>query len=192
MTTKSETITDEIITEEIITEKTIGQSVNVKKMVICAMGIALTFVSTAFINLRLPITANGGLIHLGNAALFIIAILFGKKIGAVAGGVGMALFDLMGGWFLWAPFTFIVVGLMGYVVGLIGEKKKNTGWMILAIALALILKISGYYIAEGIIYGNWIAPVTSIPGNIIQVVIGGVIALPVAMPLTKIVKKMGL
>ena len=71
---------------------------SIKKIVISAMSIALTFIATAFINIRLPIQANGGLIHLGNVVLFTVAILFGKKVGAIAGGVGMALFDLMGGW----------------------------------------------------------------------------------------------
>lgn len=54
-------------------------------------------VATCFINIRLPI-GQGGLIHLGNVPLFLIAILFGKKIGALAGAFGMGLFDLMGGW----------------------------------------------------------------------------------------------
>ena len=29
----------------------------------------------------------------------------------------MGLFDLLSGWTAWAPFTFIIVGIMGYVVG---------------------------------------------------------------------------
>lgn len=166
--------------------------ISVKKMTICAMCIALTYVATAFINVRLPIAANGGLIHLGNAALFICAILFGKKIGAIAGGLGMAIFDLMGGWVSWAPFTLVIVGLMGFIVGFIGERKSKFGWYIVSILFALLIKIGGYYIAEGILYGNWVAPLTSIPGNIVQVILGAVIALPVAMPLRKIVKKMGI
>lgn len=76
-------------------------------MVITAICITLTYIFTAFINIRLPIAANGGLVHLGNVALFISAILFGKKTGALAGGIGMGLFDLLSGWTAWAPFTLI-------------------------------------------------------------------------------------
>ena len=36
-----------------------------KELVLDAMFIALTYVFTAFVNVRLPIAANGGLIHLG-------------------------------------------------------------------------------------------------------------------------------
>jgi uncharacterized membrane protein len=41
----------------------------------------------------------------------------------IAGGVGMALFDLLSGWTLWAPFTLVIVGFMGWTVGAVTEKK---------------------------------------------------------------------
>lgn len=64
-------------TTTVKTENSIGQ---VQFLTITALFIALTYVFTAFVNVRLPITANGGLIHLGNVPLFICAILFGKKV----------------------------------------------------------------------------------------------------------------
>jgi uncharacterized membrane protein len=66
-----------------------------KKLAYAALGIALVFICTSFLNLRLPIAANGGLVHLGNVPLFIIAILYGRRFGALAGGIGMALFDVV-------------------------------------------------------------------------------------------------
>lgn len=158
---------------------------NIKFLVVTALAIALTYVFTAFVNIRLPIVANGGLIHLGNVPLFVFAIIFGKKTGAIAGGIGMGLFDLLSGWTAWAPFTFVIVGLMGYVVGTVTEKKREYRWTVVAMTIALIIKIVGYYIAEGIIYGNWIAPATSIPGNIVQVVTAMIIVMAVISPLRK-------
>ena len=157
----------------------------VKFLTITALGTALVYVFTAFINIRLPIAAAGGLIHLGNVPLFIFAILFGKKTGAIAGGVGMGLFDLLSGWTLWAPFTFVIVGLMGFVVGWITEKKKGYGWYVVAMLAACVIKIVGYYIAEGIIYGNWVSPVLSIPGNLVQIGVAAGIVLIVIVPLKK-------
>lgn len=52
---------------------------SVQFLTITAAFVALTYIFTAFINVKLPIAANGGLIHLGNVPLFIGAILFGKK-----------------------------------------------------------------------------------------------------------------
>lgn len=172
-------------------QQTVGTRTKTKTMdqvrflTITALGTALVYVFTAFINVRLPIAAAGGLIHLGNVPLFIFAILFGKKTGAIAGGVGMGLFDLLSGWTLWAPFTLVIVALMGYVMGLITEKKKGYGWYVVAMLAACAIKIVGYYIAEGIIYGNWITPALSIPGNLVQIGVAAVIVLILIVPLKK-------
>ena len=77
---------------------------------------------------------------------------------------------------------------MGYAVGKISE-KNTTLWYIIAIVVALIIKIVGYYIAEGILYSNWIAPATSIPGNVVQVVTAGIIVVPIITALKKTVLK---
>ena len=102
-----------------------------------------------------------------------------EMMGCIAGGIGMGLFDLLSGWTLWAPFTLIIVGLMGFTVGAISEKKSGFGWNCVALLAALGIKIVGYYIAEGIIYGNWVAPAASIPGNIVQICVAAVIVLVV-------------
>ncbi|MCM3727872.1 ECF transporter S component [Neobacillus cucumis] len=158
-----------------------------KSIVINALFIALTLVATMFINLRLPIMGNGGLIHMGNVPLFIAALVYGKKTGAIAGAFGMGLFDLISGWAVWSPFTFIIVGAMGFLAGLISEKLPGNRILVntLAIAVALIIKVVGYYFAEVILYGNWVQPFGSIPGNIMQVVIAGIIVVPLAGRLKK-------
>ena len=158
-----------------------------KDMVLTGMGIALVFVAT-LINIKLPI-GQGGLIHLGNVPLFLFAIIYGKKIGAMAGAFGMGLFDLMGGWTPWAPATFIIVGLMGYTVGVIAEKKDDLAGYTLAIILACAIKVAGYYVAEALIYGNWVQPVLSVPGNLMQIAVAAVIVLPLAKNLKKALRR---
>jgi uncharacterized membrane protein len=76
------------------------ESTKTRTIVINSLFIALTLVATMFINIKLPIMGNGGLIHLGNVPLFIAAIVYWKKTGAVAGAFGMGLFDLLSGWAL--------------------------------------------------------------------------------------------
>lgn len=162
-----------------------------KNLVTDALFIALTLVATMFINIRLPLVGNGGLIHLGNVPLFWAAIIFGKRTGALAGAFGMGLFDLMSGWTAWAPFTFVIVGAMGFVTGLIADKLKARPVITYSVAMfaALIIKVVGYYFAEVCLYQNWVAPLGSIPGNVTQVVVAAIIVLPIADRLKKLAKK---
>lgn len=48
---------------------------------------ALVFVMTMFVQVQI-IPAQGGLVHLGNVPLFFAAAFFGKKVGALCGGLG--------------------------------------------------------------------------------------------------------
>ena len=150
-----------------------------KSIIIAAIFIALTYVFTAFINIQIPPGNPAGLTHLGNIPVFIAAMLFGKKTGAVVGGVGMALFDLFSPYAVWAPFTLIINALMGITIALIVENRNKFRWYLLATIAAIIIKVSGYYIAEGVLYGNWLAPMVAIPANILQVAVAAVVVLPI-------------
>ncbi|MGN0550601.1 MAG: ECF transporter S component [Acutalibacteraceae bacterium] len=176
-------------TEQTAAASTAKTNQHLKMLTITALFIALTYVFTAFVNVQLPLMANGGLIHLGNIPLFIGALVFGKKVGAICGGVGMALFDLLSGWTAWAPYTLVIVAAMGFVVGLIAEKHQGFLWNLLAVSLALVIKVVGYYFAEVIMYGNWIAPLASIPGNIVQVVVAAVVVLIIVGQLQKLARR---
>ena len=167
---------------------------NVHQIILNAMLIALVFVATAVINIRLPFVGTGGLIHLGNVPLFIGALLFGRRSGMIAGAFGMGLFDLMGGWTAWAPFTFVIVGCMGYVVGWFAEKRliRNVyGNDAAALVLALLIKIAGYYIAEVCIIQSWVLPLGSIPGNIVQVGVAAVITLAAMPVFRRVIRPLG-
>lgn len=158
-------------------------------VIITAFLIALVFVSTVFINIKLPF-GHGGLVHLGTAMLFIASILFGPKKGAIAGAAGMGLFDILGGWAIWAPITIVARGLQGYIVGKIswmnGRNGNSIGFNLLATIISIPFMIAVYYVGEGILYGNWIQPLLSIPGDLTQNALGIIIALPVCVVLRKL------
>lgn len=163
-------------------------SFSVTELALCGMFIALTYVAT-YIHVQLPVGGKGGLVHFGNVPMFLAAMLFGKRIGALTGGIGMALFDITSGWAIWAPCTVITVGLMGYMTGWITEKNRGFVWKIVAVLVATVIKIAGYYIAEVIMYGNWTTPALSVPGNILQMAVGSIIVLLMIQPIETIVKK---
>ncbi|MEO4055319.1 ECF transporter S component [Solibacillus sp. CAU 1738] len=165
-------------------------NIQIFNLILTAMLIALVFIATLFINIKLPITAKGGLVHLGTAMLFIASILFGPKKGAIAGAFGMGLFDLISGWTLWAPFTFLTRGLQGYIVGKIawssGHKGGSFTFNLLATISSIPFMIAGYYICELVLFNSWIIPSLSIPGNLLQNVVGICVAIPVCAVLKKV------
>lgn len=165
-----------------------GHMSAIQEMVVTAVFIALTFVVTTYINVRIPfIPANGGLVHLGNVPVFVAAAIFGKRSGALTGAIGLGLFDLLNGWVAWAPYTFVICGVIGLAYGWIAKEHTGFGYQVLAVFAAVMIKVAGYYVAEGLIYGNWIAPAASIPGNIVQITVAGVIAVPLVMAIRKAV-----
>jgi uncharacterized membrane protein len=153
------------------------------------MLIALVFVATLTLNIKLPIKANGGLVHLGTGMLFTASILFGSKKGAIAGAIGMGLFDVVSGWMLWAPITFVARGLQGYIVGKIawsnGRKGNSIPFNLFAMIISVPFMIAVYYVGEAILYANWIAPLASIPGDLVQNILGMIVAIPVCALLKK-------
>ena len=174
-------------TKELTNEK---QTISVSEIAITGVCIALTFIATGFINIRLPIAANGGLVHLGNVPLFFAAAFFGRRVGAICGGLGMALSDLLSGWTMWAPGTLIIVGLMGFVFGSIVNKKPTLPRLLAATGAVLAIKLVGYYVFEAIVTGNWAAPWLSVPGNIMQIITGAIIAIPIILVSGAAVKKL--
>ncbi len=187
------TITNQDLTEQVTAGTTHKQSVkeNVKIITVTGLFIALTLVFTYAVNVKLPF-GYGGLIHMGNIPLLLAAMLYGKRTGFFAGAFGMAIFDIMSSWVIYAPCTFITCGLMGFVVGLIVEKKSGFGWKVLAVGAALLIKLAGYYVFEAIFYHNLVEPLASFPGNILQVVLAAIPVLILIVPLEKILNKAGL
>ena len=158
-----------------------------KQIALDAMFVALTLVFTAFVNIQVPSFGGaGGLIHLGNVPLFIAAMIYGKRTGALAGALGMGLFDILSGWAAWAPCTIITCGAMGFVAAVISYKKKGIIWKVVAMLAALVIKLAGYFIFESFIMGNGaVAALKSVPGNIVQVTMAAIIVLIIITPLEK-------
>lgn len=97
-----------------------------KQIVINALMIALVFVGT--FSIRIPIPLTEGYIHGGDSMIFLAAILFGWKTGAIAGGIGSALADLIG-YPHWVIPTLIIKSIMGGLIGYLThqeDQKKTT------------------------------------------------------------------
>jgi uncharacterized membrane protein len=159
-----------------------------------ALLVALAIVATMAI--RIPAPRTGGYINLGDSVIYITAVLFGPTEGLVVGGAGSALADLLGGYAIFAPFTLIIKGAEGLVVGLAtrpgfrGQAPPSrivVAAAVLAICGGGALMVGGYFIAEAYILRLGVgAAATEVPGNIFQVVGGLIVAVPVARTLRNV------
>ncbi|MEG0829592.1 MAG: ECF transporter S component [Anaerovoracaceae bacterium] len=162
------------------------------KIVMTALMMCMIMVATMFI--RVPIPFTQGYVHLGDAMIFLAVLIVGWKYGAVAAAVGCSMADIIGGFAMWAPWTFVIKAIMAIVMGLFIQgtlkfKEKNFAGFpvleILGMIIAGIIMVAGYYIAEGLMYGNWIVPLAGIPWNAGQFAAGMVIASIIGVALSK-------
>ena len=175
-------------------------AVPVRRLTLAALSIALVTLATVII--RIPNPATQGYINLGDALLFTTALVFGWRIGGIAGGVGSALADALGGYFIWAPWTLVIKGIEGILVGTIacwgnrggGATATRDGrhpGRIAAVAAVLVggaWMVAGYYLAGSVMFGG-IAALTEIPGNLVQAGAAVVVALPLSALLRNALKR---
>ena len=150
---------------------------NLKKLILAALFAALSCVAT--MSIRIPTPGTGGYIHPGDAIVILSGVILGPVWGFLAGGIGSALSDLIGAYFIYVPITFVIKGLVALAAGLLYQKVgKNQKSRYIAVILGgvadIILVAGGYFVCEFFIYGAGAA--ASIPANIIQGVGGLVIS----------------
>lgn len=160
--------------------------------VMSALMIAIITVSVMFIKFPIPFTQ--GYVHLGDAMIFMAVIVLGWKKGALAAAVGAALGDILGGFPVWAPWTFCIKGIMAIILGLMISYALKKRWVmigkmpiggILGMIVSGIVMVIGYCVAEGIMYGNWAVAAIGIPWNIGQFTVGLIVAWILTVSLLK-------
>lgn len=148
------------------------------QLILSGVMAALVMVATYIV--QIPNPATGGYINFGDIMIFVGALAFGPIVGGVAGSVGSAIADLVSPYAVFAPFTFVIKGTEGVLAGLISS-RKSVRRDVLAVVVAGTEMISGYFLAE--FYGlqlGW-AALTEVPGNVSQILVGGVIGIPIAI-----------
>lgn len=138
-----------------------------------AMLVALTTVMTMVI--QIPSPATNGYVNLGDVVVFLGALMLGKKGGFIVGSVGSSMADLLLGYAHYAPITFIVKGLEGYIAGRILETDMGKKRPIIATVIGGLFMAFGYYIPEIFLYGGK-AALVSVPGNIVQGLLGAILS----------------
>jgi uncharacterized membrane protein len=149
-----------------------------KKLVVGGLFAAIICLLTFLV--RVPIPWAQGYVHPGDAAIYLGAFILGPLFGALAAGLGSALADLISGFPVYAPVTFIIKALMAVIVALWIRRLSDTTSakaLILPLFIAAAWMVAGYFIYEipAFGFGNALA---ALPFNLLQGVVGVLIAIP--------------
>ena len=156
-----------------------------QKIVIAAMLAALTCIATMIIKIPSPLK---GYLNLGDCVVLLSGWLLSPLYGFLAAGLGSGLADLISGYGVYVPATFIIKGVMAIAAyfgfRFLQNKVTNISAIIVSGIVAELIIVFGYYVFEGFLYGFG-ASLVNIPANAVQ----GVAGLIIGTILVKIFEK---
>lgn len=157
-----------------------------QKLVLTAVFAAVICVVTFLV--KFPVPGTQAYVNAGDGFLYATALVLGGPLGAIAGGVGSALADLLGGYLTYAPATLVIKALMGLVVGLAHNRRRNWAlWAGLMVAASMVMTF-GYFLYEIFVYGQGQA-ITNLPFNLIQAAGGVILGLLLGALLDRVIPK---
>lgn len=153
------------------------KSQKIRALALCAMFAALVFVMT-YLSLPTPLVGN---INLGDGAILLGAFLLGGIPGAIAGGIGATLCDIVNGYIVYAPATLLIKAGMALIAAalaalLIRLRVGKLFALLLASFAAEAFMVLGYFFYEAVCLSYGLAAAANIPFNAIQGGCGMVLA----------------
>lgn len=144
---------------------------------------ALGCVATMVLQVPSP---TGGYMNLGDTVVILGAYLLGPVWGAVAGGVGPALADLLSGYPMYVPATLVIKAVMGVVAAVLYRALGKKGWGVPVCAVAAeIPMVVGYWLFDGFLAGSLAGSAAGIPSNLVQAAFGIAASTLLALALRK-------
>ena len=139
-----------------------------KELAMTALMTALIFTATYII--KIPNPATGGYTHMGDCMIFLGVMVLGRKHGALAGGLGGALSDLLSGAAVWVLPTFFIKYAMGWIMGLLLENSRYKN-RLMAAGAGGVFQIAAYTLVKIPLTGV-VPAIASVARICMQTVIG--------------------
>jgi uncharacterized membrane protein len=118
--------------------------------------------------IRFPIPKTTGYFNIGDAMIFVAALVFGPRVGGFAGGIGSAIADLIVHPLL-VPYTLVIKGIEGWLVGKLSRRTFRSDYV--ACVLGGGEMVLGYFVVEVLLFGFG-GGLEDLPFNLFQVVAG--------------------
>ena len=151
------------------------------RLVMTGVLMALACVATMVIQIPSP---THGYMNLGDCVVLLSGCLLGPVYGAVAGGVGSALADLLSGYAVYVPGTLVIKAVMAALAGVLYRRSRKL--LPVGAVLAELVMIVGYWLYDGFLMGSLAGSAAGIPSNIIQGLFGGVCGVALVAALRRV------
>jgi uncharacterized membrane protein len=153
------------------------------EVAVVALFSALYAVSIVFTFQIYPVPSpTGGFIHFGDFVVFLVALLFGVKVGGLVGVVGAVVADFYLAYPRWYV-SIIAHGLEGAIPGL--TKKRSVVLQLIACILGGFLMAATYFFVNIFIKGYPVAVVSFMQDLFLQ----AAISIAIGLPIVKIIEK---
>lgn len=160
-----------------------GRTAGVKMLAMTALFMALSYVATSLLVIPVP---GGGYLNLGDTIVLLGAYLLGPAYGAVAGGVGSALADLLAGYGIYVPATLVIKMLMSVMAAGLYKMLRKKNWVPVACgAAAEAFMAAGYSLYEAFLGGSLAAGLPGLPANLLQGAFGLAVSTLLVLALKK-------
>lgn len=110
--------------------------VTMREIAMAAAFIAMVFLSTSLFYIAL--VSSTGFFNIGEAFVYLAALIGGPIVGALAGGIGAAMADMVLGYGYFAPGTLVFKGFEGFAAGFFYQKGQQISQRIRYIILSVI------------------------------------------------------
>lgn len=124
---------------------------------------------------------------MGDGVIFLSAMLMGDYAALIA-GVGSALADLLGGYFLYIAPTFLIKAAMGLMAARMTRPGRHVRNLLTFLA-AEVAMVGGYFLFESFVYG-WAAALGGVPFNLLQGAAGVALGMAFSLYLPHLKKKL--
>lgn len=143
-----------------------NQQNKTRQWVMTALFTALTAVCTIVVAIPTP---TGGYVNLGDTTVLLGAYLLGPWYGALAGGLGSALADILLGYTMYAPATLVIKAAMAILAGWLMHAVGTSvsGRMICGFSAEVVM-VMGYWLFDGWLSGSLMAAAVGIGSNLVQ------------------------
>ena len=163
---------------------------NARLLALTGLFAALGCVGTMVLQIPSP---TGGYMNLGDAVVILGAWLLGPVYGAVAGGVGPTLADLLSGYAVYVPATLVIKALMALTAAWLYRALGKRGLLLSALA-AEVPMVLGYWLFDGALAALsgggalglcLVGSAAGIPSNLVQAAFGAAASTLLALALRR-------